>query len=97
MIILENVNKTYTTGVPAINGIDLHVQNGEFVFGPLCPNRSYDLQIWVDRVKHVKICHVSNPRKTTCLKGSKKECPKPECPVIKPCDEKEHGCPLLDM
>jgi len=67
-------------------------ENGEFVFGPLCPNRSYDLQIWVDRVKHVKICHVSNPRKTTCLKGSKKE-----CPVIKPCDEKEHGCPLLDM
>ena len=32
MIILENVNKTYTTGVPAINGIDLHVQKGEFVF-----------------------------------------------------------------
>ncbi len=29
MIILENVNKTYTTSVPAINGIDLHVQKGE--------------------------------------------------------------------
>ncbi len=32
MIILENVTKTYSTGVPALNGIDLHIQKGEFVF-----------------------------------------------------------------
>ena len=31
-------------------------KNGEFVFGPLCPDKSYELQIWVDRVKHVKNC-----------------------------------------
>ena len=33
MIILENVNaKTYSSGTPALNGINLHVQKGEFVF-----------------------------------------------------------------
>lgn len=32
MIILENVSKTYATGVPALDGIDLRVEKGEFVF-----------------------------------------------------------------
>jgi cell division transport system ATP-binding protein len=32
MIILENVSKTYTTGVPALNNINLHVNKGDFVF-----------------------------------------------------------------
>ena len=32
MIILENVKKTYSTGVPALDGIDLRVEKGEFVF-----------------------------------------------------------------
>lgn len=32
MIILENVSKTYSTGVPALEGIDLRVEKGEFVF-----------------------------------------------------------------
>lgn len=32
MIILENVTKTYASGVPALNGINLHIQKGEFVF-----------------------------------------------------------------
>ena len=32
MIILENVTKTYSTGVAALNGINLHIQKGEFVF-----------------------------------------------------------------
>ena len=26
-------------------------KDGDFVFGPLCPNKSYSIQIWVDRVK----------------------------------------------
>ena len=30
--------------------------DGEFVFGPLCPDRKYEIQIWVNRVKHVKVC-----------------------------------------
>ena len=32
MIILENVSKTYSTGVPALDGINLRVEKGEFVF-----------------------------------------------------------------
>lgn len=32
MIILEDVCKAYSTGAPALNGISLHVQKGDFVF-----------------------------------------------------------------
>ena len=32
MIILEDVSKTYSTGSPALNGISLHIEPGEFVF-----------------------------------------------------------------
>ena len=41
---------------------------GEFVFGPLCPDRKYAIDIWVNRVKHVKLaskCH----HQGKCLKG----------------------------
>ena len=32
MIDLENVKKSYATGVQALNGISLHIDRGEFVF-----------------------------------------------------------------
>lgn len=32
MIVLENVSKTYSTGAPAINDINLNIKKGEFVF-----------------------------------------------------------------
>ena len=32
MIILEDVVKTYSTGTPALDGISLHIEKGEFVF-----------------------------------------------------------------
>ena len=32
MIDLENVSKTYSTGVPALENINLHIDKGEFVF-----------------------------------------------------------------
>ena len=32
MIVLENVSKTYSTGAPAINNINLNIKKGEFVF-----------------------------------------------------------------
>ena len=32
MIKLENVSKTYQTGVPALNDVSLHIEPGEFVF-----------------------------------------------------------------
>lgn len=32
MITLDNVSKSYSTGAPALNGISLHIEEGEFVF-----------------------------------------------------------------
>lgn len=32
IITLENVSKAYSTGAPALNGINLHINRGEFVF-----------------------------------------------------------------
>ena len=32
IITLENVSKTYATGAPALNGVTLHINKGEFVF-----------------------------------------------------------------
>ena len=68
---------------------------GEFVFGPLCPDKNYELQIWVDHVKHVKICHIAKPRKQFCLKGEKIDCKEcdfnapPEKPEIPNCECKK--------
>lgn len=53
-------------------------KNGEFVFGPLCANRFYEIEIWVDHVKHCKVCTKAE-REGKCLKGIKLDCP-------------EHGC-----
>ena len=50
-------------------------KDGEFVFGPLCPDKSYEVQIWVNNVKHVKICAECG-RKGKCLKGVKLDCDK---------------------
>ena len=35
-------------------------KNGQFVFGPLCPHKHYAIEIWVNRVEHIKICEVCN-------------------------------------
>ena len=43
---------------------------GEFVFGPLCPNKFYEIKIWVNQVKHIKIC-AKCKHEGKCLKGSK--------------------------
>ena len=55
-------------------------KDGEFVFGPLCPDKSYEVQIWVNEVKHVKLCAECN-KHGKCLKGVK----------LDDCD-KHHGC-----
>lgn len=47
--------------------------DGEFVFGPLCANKFYEIEIWVDFVRHCKICKKVE-RETKCLKGIKLEC-----------------------
>ena len=48
-------------------------KQGEFVFGPLCPSKSYSIEIWVNRVKHVKICKVCE-HEGKCLKGIDLNC-----------------------
>lgn len=71
-------------------------KDGEFVFGPLCPDKSYELQVWVDRVKHVKIC-AEGKRHGKCLKGVDLDCCdykmedcKDDCKDDCKCDCKEH-------
>ena len=41
---------------------------GEFLFGPLCENKKYDVQIWVNNVKHIKIC-ARPEHERECLQG----------------------------
>lgn len=41
---------------------------GEFVFGPLCPDKRYAIDIWVNKVRHVKICAKCD-HKGKCLRG----------------------------
>ena len=47
---------------------------GQFVFGPLCSNRDYEVQIWVNRVKHVKVAG----KMDKCDKHFDKECKEEE-------------------
>ena len=63
-------------------------KNGEFVFGPLCPDRNYEVQIWVNKVKHVKVC-AECKKHGKCLKGVSLECSE----FMHPCDEE---CPEDD-
>ncbi len=43
---------------------------GEFVFGPLCPDKKYAIDVWVNKIKTCKICAKCS-RKGRCLKGIK--------------------------
>ena len=59
-------------------------KNGEFVFGPLCPDRYYSIEIWANKVKHSKIC-AKVEKDFRCLKGEKLDCDcKMECKPDKP-------------
>ena len=48
-------------------------KDGEFVFGPLCPDKNYEIQFWANKVKHCKQC-VECKKQGRCLKGVKLEC-----------------------
>ena len=68
-------------------------KNGEFVFGPLCPGKEYAIQIWVDDVKHVKVC-AKTFHEGRCLKGIKLDkcddkCDFPHKDDDKKCDFKD--------
>ena len=65
-------------------------KDGEFVFGPLCPDRHYEIEIWVNKVKHYKVCAMGN-HEGKCLKGVDMDCKKDDWKPGKPgkpCDEK---------
>ena len=51
-------------------------EEGEFVFGPLCPGKKYALQIWVNDTRKIKIC-TKCCHEGRCLKGEK--CEKCDC------------------
>lgn len=68
-------------------------KEGEFVFGPLCANKFYAIDIWVDNVKHCKIC-TECKHEGKCLKGVKLDC-KHDFTCCKPCEKKceeKHEC-----
>ena len=50
-------------------------KEGEFVFGPLCPKKKYEVQIWANRIDHIKICEVCS-HQGKCLKGIDLDCKK---------------------
>jgi hypothetical protein len=61
--------------------------DGSFVFGPLCPEKEYALEIFVSRIKHVKMCAKLH-HESDCLKGVKLD----ECmphPAPDKCDKDE--------
>ena len=51
-------------------------ESGEFVFGPLCPHKNYAINIWANRVEHVKICKHCK-KEVKCLKGISLKCDDP--------------------
>ena len=78
-------------------------KNGDFVFGPLCPGKEYAIQIWVDDVKHVKVCEKTF-HEGRCLKGIKLDCDKKDDkPYYSDCEDKDYDkkphyddCPCKD-
>ena len=61
-------------------------EHGEFVFGPLCPGKEYALEIWVNEVRHFKVC-AKCYHEGKCLKGRKMD--KCDCKVEPKCDNKK--------
>lgn len=59
-------------------------KDGEFVFGPLCPNRFYEIQIWVNKVKHVKVC-AKCEHEGSCIKGIDMD----DCCDYYPCEDEK--------
>lgn len=66
-------------------------EDGAFVFGPLCPNKFYKVQIWASEVKHYKIC-ANGKRSGKCLHGEKIDCCDFDLRPEKPCCPREEEC-----
>ena len=57
---------------------------GEFVFGPLCPDKEYTIDIWVNDVSNYKFSAICK-HEGKCLKGKPAEHCKPIKDDEKPC------------
>lgn len=66
-------------------------KEGEFVFGPLCPDKNYEIQIWANKVKHYKIC-ADGKHEGKCLKGVNMDTCKFEHDEKKCEEHHEHKC-----
>lgn len=64
-------------------------EDGEFVFGPLCSDKKYAINIWANRVEHVKICKTCR-KEGRCLKGINLCCEGPS-EEIKPKKDEEYN------
>lgn len=62
--------------------------DGQFVFGPLCPNKYYAIEIWVNAVKHCKICTICK-HDGNCLKSIDLNCDKTNISKSEKCNEKK--------
>lgn len=62
-------------------------KEGEFVFGPLCPGKNYAIQIWVDNVRHVKMC-AKCFHEGKCLRGVKND----KCDCILGSNDRSVSC-----
>ncbi len=67
-------------------------EDGEFVFGPLCPDKKYEINFWADRVKHVKICAKCD-HEGECLAGKNEKC---DCYLKENRSESESCCENID-
>ena len=63
-------------------------EDGEFVFGPLCPGKTYAVQIWANQVKHIKICAKCH-HEGNCLKGVDLDCDKKDFTHCDRCSKDE--------
>ena len=56
MIKMEHVSKTYQTGLPALNDINIHIRPGEFVFitGTSGSGKSTIIKLLLDELKPTK-------------------------------------------
>lgn len=68
--------------------------DGEFVFGPLCPGKKYAIDIWANSVKHIKICTKCH-RDRKCLKGVELDCDYKD-DDFKPCDKPHYDDDFKD-
>ena len=70
MITLENVSKSYSTGVPAIKNISFHIEKGEFVFivGPSGSGKSTLIKLLLKELEPTEGVIIINDKNLSRLK-----------------------------